>query len=139
MTTYYRVSDGEFKELSAEQYAALSPNKRDNLRLFIIDEQPVPSATQLVIDGGLVVGPVEAHKTWSLRDKTAEELAAEQTAADLAAEGPTIAQLITDIKTQLDIDNTAFNAMTTADKFVVLRQDRRLLLKACRYMLRRIG
>jgi hypothetical protein len=135
MTTYFRTSDASLHELSAETYAALSANKLALLRLWVVDTQPAPSATQVLMDGGIVVGDTEAHQTWALRDKTQAELDAEA----VASEGPTVPQLIADIKTQLDIDNTAFNAMTTADKFVVLRQDRRLLLRACRYMLRRMG
>jgi hypothetical protein len=135
MSTYYRVSDATLHELTADEYAARSQNKRADLRLYVLDAQPIPTATQMVDPGPVVVGPVEAHKTWVVRDKTANELLVDE----LAAEGPTIAQLIVDIKTQLDIDNTAYNAMTTADKFVVLRQDRRLLLRACRFLLRRLG
>jgi hypothetical protein len=139
MTIYYRTTDGALRDLTPEQFAALAPVKQAIHRVYIVDPQPTPSSTQAVVGPTLVVGPVEAHQTYSLRDKTAEELAADATAADLAAEGLTVPQLIADIKTQVDIDNTAFNAMTTADKFVVLRQDRRLLLRACRFLLRRMG
>jgi hypothetical protein len=135
MTTYFRTTDGQLCELAPEQYAALAQSKKDILRLWVVDEQPVPGAGQVVVSAGIVVGPVEAHQTWTLRAMTAAEL----DAADLEAEKTQIAQLIIDVKTQLDIDNTAFNAMTTADKFVVLRQDRRLVLKGLRFLLRRFG
>lgn len=134
MTIYYRTTDGRSDiNLSAAEYAALSANKKAVLRLYIVDA--VPAATTLQVPGAaqIVVGPVEAHVVRALRDKTAAEIEAES----LATEAATNAQLILDIKTQLDITNSIFNPMTDPQKIAVLRDDRRLLLRACRFLLRR--
>jgi len=133
VTTYYRTTDGRRDiELTAQQFGALVQSKRDVLRVFIVDPRPADTATDKTEPAGIVVGPIEAHDTWVMRPKTQAELDVD----DLTAEQATNAQLILDIKTQLDIDNPAFNAMTTNDKFIVLRQDRRLLLRSCRFLLR---
>jgi hypothetical protein len=134
MSTYYRTTDGSFHELSAEQFAALQANgKATALRLYVIDVKPTPSATQVVVDAGIVVGPVEAHRTWALRDKTATELEDEALAEELAQ----LDTLLASIDTQNAVTNVAFNAMTTAQKFDVLRADRNHLLRAAKFLLRR--
>jgi hypothetical protein len=133
MTIYYRVSDGEFRDITSEQYAELSANKQADLRLYVVDAQPTPSASQVVVNAGIVVGPVEAHLTWALREKTAEEVEADELDAELAQ----LDTLISNIDTQNSIANSAFNAMTTAQKFDVLRADRNHLLRAARFLLRR--
>jgi Tfp pilus assembly protein PilW len=134
MSTYYRTTDGSFHELSAEQFAALQTNgKADTLRLYVVDVKPTPSATQVVVDSGIVVGPVEAHQTWSLREKTADELEDDALSAELLQ----VDTLLANIDTQNAITNAAFNAMTTAQKFDVLRADRNHLLRAAKFLLRR--
>jgi hypothetical protein len=133
MTTYYRTKDGSFHELSAEQFAALQANgKAEALRLYVVDLMPTPSATQVVVDAGIVLGPIEAHQTWGLRDKTADELEADAIAAELAQ----VDTLLANIDTQNAITNAQFNAMTTAQKFDVLRADRNHLLRAAKFLLR---
>lgn len=103
MTTYARINAaGEFDrliELTPEEYAALEANgKASWLRLWVVDTKPIPSATQVVTDAGIVIGPVEAHQTWALRDKTAPELNAEQIAADQ----PSLVQMITALTADID-------------------------------------
>jgi hypothetical protein len=133
MTTYYRISDGAFRELTAERYAELAPSKTADLRVYVIDAQPTPAATQAVESAGIVVGPVEAHQTWALRDKTADELEDDAIAAELLQTDT----LIANIDTQNAITNAAFNAMTTAQKLDVLRADRNHVLRAVKFLLRR--
>jgi hypothetical protein len=132
MTTYYRVSDSAFRELSAEQFAALAPNKRADLRLYIIDAQPTPSATQVVVDSGIVVGPVEAHQTYSLRDKTASELEADS----LSEEKAQLDGWLTDIQTQLALDNAARSLLTNVQRINELEKDTRALLKVAKRFVR---
>jgi hypothetical protein len=132
MSTYYRVSDGAFRELSAEQYASLAPNKRADLRLYIIDVQPTPSATQVVVDSGIVVGPVEAHQTYSLRDKTASELEADS----LSDEKAQLDGWLTDIQTQLALDNAARSLLTNVQRINELEKDTRVLLKVAKRFVR---
>lgn len=81
MTTYYRTNDGALIELSDKQLQALAPNKRDLLKVYSVDPQPVPVATQQLADGPVVVEGVTARKTWRLIDKPAEQIAAEQFSA----------------------------------------------------------
>lgn len=78
MTTYYRLTDAALVNLSAEDYAELGQHKRDVLRLYVIDPQPVPPATQTVSDGPVLISDTEARKTWILVAKTAAQLAFDQ-------------------------------------------------------------
>jgi hypothetical protein len=132
MSTYYRVSDGALRELSAEQFAALAPNKRADLRLYFIDAPPTPSATQVVIDAGIVVGPIEAHLTYALRDKTAAELEADS----LSDEKAQLDAWLTDIQAQLAIDNAARALLTNVQRINELEKDTRVLLKVAKRFVR---
>jgi hypothetical protein len=133
MSIYYRTTDGSFHDLSVEQFSALQDNgKAAALRLYVVDAQPTPGAGQVIVDTGIVVGPVEAHQTWGLRSKTADELEAEA----IAAEKAQLDALLANIDTQNAITNTQFNAMTTAQKFDVLRADRNHVLRAVKFLLR---
>lgn len=78
MTIYYRTNDGALIDLSDKQLQALAPNKRELLKIYSVDAQPVPSATQYVGSGPVVVEGIAARKTWRLLDKPAEQIAAEQ-------------------------------------------------------------
>lgn len=120
-------------DITQEQFNALDGNpKQAWLRQLVIDAKPVPSASQVVVDAGYVIEPTQVRQTWALRNKTADELEAES----LAAEKVQITTCIAEIQTQLDISNAAFNAMTTAQKFDVLRDDRRASMKAIKFLLR---
>jgi hypothetical protein len=138
VTIYYRTTDGRADiDLTTAQFNALPLNKQSVLRTYSVDPFPTLLATQYAFEGPVVVDATTARKTWTIANKTPEQLAAEALAAELAAEKLTNDQLIIDIKTQLDIDNATFNAMTDPQKFQVVRTDRRLLLRACRYLLRK--
>lgn len=88
MTTYYRTTDGALVELSLAQLNALAPSKRETLKVYSIDPQPVPAAGQYVAAGPVVVEGDAARKTWTLQAMDAGEIAAQQFAvareADLA-------------------------------------------------------
>jgi hypothetical protein len=133
MTTYYRVSDGALRELTAEQFAALAPNKRDDLRLYIIDSQPVPSATQVVVDAGIVVGLAEAHQTYALRDKTADELE-----ADALAERTQLDAMLADVNAQRAVDRATWDAYTANQLRAEQWRDRQALLRVANFMVRRV-
>lgn len=98
MTTYYRVTDGRVLELDPAFVAQLAPSKRDTLRLYSVDPQPVPSPTQYVASGPVVVDPTTARKTWLLLDKTAEQLAAEAFRAQQTAQLELARQVYTALK-----------------------------------------
>jgi hypothetical protein len=132
MTIYYRTTDGALRDLSAQQYADLAQPKKDTLRVYIVDPRPVPSATQAVDNGLLVVGPVEAHLTWVLRDKTAAELEGDS----LKAEKAQLDSWLTDIQTQLALDNAARALLTNAQRINELEKDTRVLLKAAKRYVR---
>ena len=105
-------------ELTAPEFAALQANgKASSLRLWVIDAQPVPSATQVVIDAGYVIEATQARKTWTLRNKTQAELDAEQQAADLVV----LKALVTALNADIAAGITA--APTTAAQAFVEIQD----------------
>jgi hypothetical protein len=131
MSTYYRVSDGALRELSAEQYAALAQNKRADLRLYVIDAQPVPSAAQVVVDAGIVVGPTEAHRTYALRDKTADELE-----ADALAERTQLDTMLADVNAQRAVDRATWDAYTANQLRAEQWRDRQALLRVANFMVR---
>jgi hypothetical protein len=119
--------------LTDEQYLALAGNpKREWIRPLVIDPQPTPSATQVVVDAGIVVGPTEAHQTWALRDKTADELEAEAIAAAKAGYQAHIDSL----NAQLDITNQMRGAMTTNQRLNTLEADTRATMRAVKDLLR---
>lgn len=101
MTTYYRTTDAALRDLTADEYAALAQSKRDTLRVYSIDPQPTPSATQYVVAGPVVVDATTARKTWELRAKSAEQIeadtfAAAQAAALAAATAPAVYRALRD-------------------------------------------
>jgi hypothetical protein len=131
--TYYRITDGSFHELTAEEYAARVANgKAANLRLYVEDPRPADTQTHKAVSS-IVVSPTEARLTWEMVAKTPAEIEADEINTELAQ----IDTLIADVQTQNAIDNATFNAGTTAQKFDILRVDRRVLLRAARFLLRR--
>jgi hypothetical protein len=134
MTTYYRVSDAALRELTQEQYAALADNKRADLRLYVIDPLPTPSPNQVVVDDGVVVGPVEAHLTYTLRDKTAAELEA----SDLSLERSKAQEIITDLDTQRAVVRATWDAYTANQLRAEQWRDRQILLRVAHFLMRRV-
>lgn len=115
MTTYVRLNAGgaiESRiELTPDQYAALQANGNAAwLRLWVVDTQPVPTATQIVISAGIVITSTEARQTWGLREKTQAELDAEANAADR----PLLFQMITSISADIDAYNANPDVSGTA-------------------------
>jgi hypothetical protein len=138
MTLYARIDPltqqvARLVELTAEEYAAFEGNpKQQWLRPLVVDAVPTPSATQVVVNAGYVIEPTQVRQSWGLREMTADEL--EGAAIQAAKAG--YAAAIDEIQLRLDITNAAFNAMTTAQKFDVLREDRRIVLKDIKDLLR---
>jgi hypothetical protein len=121
-------------DLSAEQYAAMQANgKAARLRVWIIDAKPTPGANQVVQDAGIVVGPVEAHQTWSLRAMTADE----QEAAAVAAEVALLDERIAEISAQRAVDRTTWDAYTANQLRAEQWRDRQALLRAMHLLLRK--
>lgn len=85
MTNYYRTTDARVLELDPAWVEQLALSKRDTLKVYSVDPQPVPSATQFVVAGPVVVDATTARKTWELRSKSAEQIEAETFAASQAA------------------------------------------------------
>jgi hypothetical protein len=134
MTTYYRVIDGELRELTAEQYAALAPNKREGLRKWVVDAQPTPAANQAVFDAGIVVGPVEAHQTWGLRAKTADELERDA----IRGERGDIDAIISSIDTQRAVTREQWDGYTANQLRAEQWRDRQVLLRLAKLLARQI-
>lgn len=78
MTTYYRTTDTALIDLSLVSFNALASSKRELLKVYSIDAKPVPSSSQYVAAGPVVVQGEIARKTWSLVEKSAQQLAADQ-------------------------------------------------------------
>jgi hypothetical protein len=138
MTIYARIDPLTLQvdalvDMTLAEYQAFDGNpKQQWLRPLVVDAKPAPGATQVVVDAGFVIEPAQVRQTWAVREMTAEE--AEYAA--LQAEKALIAQDLDAVQARLDITNAAFNAMTTAQKFDVLREDRRVTLKAVKFLLR---
>lgn len=146
MKTYARISaDGQSVEglfdLSDEQYAALQINgKAAWLRTWVVDAKPSVTASQLIVAGPIVIDAVEAHQTWTVREKTQAELDAEQNAADRPALLAMIAALSSDIdayNANPDATGTAVERLTKLEARVkdMERQQRRTN-RVLRYYLR---
>lgn len=136
MTTYARIADGAVVatfDLTPEQYAALQANgKAANLRLWIVDPMPTPSASQVVMIGPVVIGPVEAHQTSVLRNKTQAELDADSNAAEQAQ----IKTMIANLTASIQADRSA---LTQAQRLALLEQDAVRLSRIARYYLRSLA
>lgn len=138
MTIYARItpegSVDQLIELTAQQYASLQVNGKSSfLRLWIVDPQPTPSPSQVVMRGPITVGATEARQTWTLRDKTSAELEREQYLADL----PTLRALLSAITADIqaynptpDVSGTAVERLAKLESRVldVERQQRRINL-----------
>jgi hypothetical protein len=138
MTTYARIdAQGAFEslvELTPEQYAALQANgKAAWLRLWIVDAKPVPTATQVVIDAGIVITAAEAHQTWTVREKTAAELEAESVASEQAKAD----EILVDLAAQRAVTRTTWDAYTAAQLRAEQWRDRQALLRAAHFLIRR--
>ncbi len=101
MTIYARLDPltnalSTLVDLTPEQYATMQGNgKALFLRLYLIDAQPTPSASQKVIEGTPLVTATEYHKTWTLANKTQAELDADAQAAELVQLKAMVAALTT--------------------------------------------
>lgn len=84
MTEYYRITDGAHLHLEADLYALLQANgKATYLRLWSVNPQPTPTASQVVVSAGIVVDATTARQTWTVRAKTQQELDADTNALEL--------------------------------------------------------
>jgi hypothetical protein len=137
MTQYARLTQDKLAveaifDLSAQNFAAQGEWKQSFLRLYVIDAQPVPSATQVLDVPVVVIGPVEAHQTWALRDKTPDELEA----AALDTEKTQLQAYIDDLNVQLAIDNAARALLTNVQRINELEKDTRSTMRAVKFLLR---
>lgn len=135
MSTYARLkadlSFDRLVELSPEQYTALQANgKAAWLRLYVVDAQPVPSSTQLVIDGPYVSDATTTHRTFVLVDKTAQHLASEAQQAALVLLQQAVAVLQADIATGITPAPT-----TAAQAFLEVQDLKRRALRSDRILL----
>lgn len=135
MTTYARLNSGgtfdQFVDLTAEQYAALQANgKAAWLRTWIVDTKPVPTATQVVINTGIVITATEARQTWGVRAKTQTELDSEEN----EAERTRLRTVITNIAASVAAPDIAG---TAAERIVKLETRTLRLERICLWLLRR--
>ena len=138
MKTYARIRDGVFDSLhnlTAEQYNALVENgKAVHLRLWIMDPEPVITATQVFQPSPIVITDTEAHQTWEIREKTPEELEA----GDILVESSKIDEVLADLATQRAVVRATWDAHTAAQLRSEQWRDRQVLLRLATLVARRI-
>ena len=114
MTAYARLDPiagtvNAIVNLTQAQFDALNGNpKQAYLKPLVIDTQPVPAASQIVVDAGYVIEAAQVRQTWALRAKTETELLAASQATELAA----IKSFLTQLDNFITANDTA--APTTA-------------------------
>jgi hypothetical protein len=86
------------------------------------------------MSAGYVIEPTQVRDTWSLREKSADEIEDESLGVDRAQ----IAAALDSINTQLAITNAQVDAMTTAQIRTLVRDDRRIVFQVLRYIARRV-
>jgi hypothetical protein len=118
-------------EITQAQFDALAGNpKRQFLRPLVVDGPPVPSATEVVSDGGYVIEPTQVRRTWALRAKTQAEIDATAQADELALLKQAISVLQVDIA-----DGITAAPTTAAQAFVQIQDMKRRALRADRVLL----
>lgn len=108
-----------------------APSAAKGWLLLAIVASPTPSPTQVAVLSVQIANNA-AVQVWTLRDKSAAEIEAEE----LQAERAQIAGYIADIQTQLGISNATRGAMATNQRLNELERDTRIALKAAKYLLR---
>lgn len=139
MTTYARLNtDGSFDQLvdvSLDQYAALQANgKAAWLRTWVVEAQPVASATQVVEAGPVVIGEAEARQTWIVREKTAREIEA----SDLLVERSKIDEVLADLAVQRAVTRAQWDGYTANQLRSEQWRDRQVLLRLATLLARRV-
>jgi hypothetical protein len=130
MTLYARNDPNSPGLIDVRDFESPPPALKGWLLLAIV-AAPTISATQVAELSIQVSGGI-ATQVWTVRDKTAAELEAEE----LQAERQQINAYLAEVNTQLDITNAAYNALSNGDKLNVLRDDRRVTLKVAKFLLR---
>ncbi len=131
MTYYARINPNDGTP-DVRDFASTPPTAK-GWKPLTIDAQPVPSASQVIVQNAITFAATTATQSWSLRAKTQEELDGEE----LHAERDQIATYLADIKTQLEITNAARGALTNAQRLNELEKDSRVTMRAVKYLLRR--
>jgi hypothetical protein len=129
MTLYARINPDtqqpEVRDFTTE------PSFAKGWRPLTVDVKPTPSATQYVVAAPIVFGPLTATQGWVLVEKTAAELEADS----LKDEKAQLDGWLTDVQTQLALDNAARALLTNVQRINELEKDTRVLLKiAKRYV-----
>lgn len=70
----YAVIDENRKLVEVREYETLPPHKEGRLLPIVDDELPTPSNTQKVVPGPITIREIDALQTWTVVDKSAEEL-----------------------------------------------------------------
>lgn len=137
MATYARLTSSSafdrLVELTAEQYAALQANgKAIYLRPGVVDTKPVPTASQVVIDTGIIITATEARQTWGVRSKTQAELDNEENDAERIRLRTVITNLAASVASP---DTTG----TAAERIAKIEARTLRLERICLWVLRRFA
>ena len=96
MPAYYRTTDGAIRDFTVPQFNALPD--RAVWRLFFMDAMPALTATQIAKRDRFDVTATECHFAWTVRDKTADELAAEAAETEKTADRTALASAISALR-----------------------------------------
>jgi hypothetical protein len=135
MTYYARINPND-GTTDVRDFAAPPPAAKGWLPL-VIDAQPVPSASQVVVQNAITFGATTATQTWSLRAKTQAELDGDAQAAELTALRTMVQALTDDIALGVTAAPT-----TAAQAFVHIQELKRQQLRvnrAVRWLLKQQG
>ncbi|MES3013280.1 MAG: hypothetical protein V4750_06060 [Pseudomonadota bacterium] len=123
MTDYARPDPSDPTRNDLRDFAAPPPFAK-GWRPLTIDAQPTPSASQVLVNTGIVFTATTATQTWSLRAKTQAELDADAEAAELAALKAMVQALSEDIALGVTAAPT-----TAAQAFVHIQEIKRQVLR----------
>lgn len=143
MTTYARLTQDlqqldRLVDLTADQYAALAANgKAIFLRVYVPTPQPAPVQGKVILVGSPAIDATNYTTTWVFRDMTDVELKQVALQQALNADQQALAQTaLNALNAQIAIDAAAWAALTAAQKVDTLFQDRQVVLRVVRYLLR---
>lgn len=70
----YAIIDELRNLVETREYDILPPHKPGRVLPIVDDDLPIPSSTQKVVPGSIVIRELDALQTWQVVDKTADEL-----------------------------------------------------------------
>jgi hypothetical protein len=133
--TYARLTEaGTVEFIDDARWAALAPTKQATWLPYSEDAQPVPAATEVLVNGGVVFTANAARQAWSLRQKTTAELADYA----IAAERSKIDEVITELDAQRAVTRATWDGYTANQLRAEQWRDRQVLLRFAHLLARQV-